>query len=109
MAHFCLTGNYTPAALKALGETPSDRQEAARKLVEAGGGRLISFYRTAASGPGVHIIYEADPISALAINVVVAAGGALTDMNWTRLWTNEEVGEMRAKRKQLEGAYKAPG
>jgi len=109
MAHFCLTGNYTSAALKALGERPSDRHEAARMLVEAGGGKLVGFYRTAATGPGVHIIFEADPIAALAINVVVAAGGALTDMTFARLWTNDEVGQMRTKRAQIEGAYKAPG
>lgn len=109
MPVFLITGNYTAAALQALGRNPSDRHAAARKLVEAGGGKLLSFYRTAADGPGVHITIEADPITALAINVVVAAGGALTDMTFTRLWTDEEVAQMRAKRAQIDAAYQAPG
>jgi hypothetical protein len=41
--HFCLTGQYTPRALNAILENPTtDRQEAARKLIEAAGGKLVS-------------------------------------------------------------------
>lgn len=106
---YYLTGNYTAAALQALGRNPSDRPAAAKKLIETAGGKLISFYRTAANGPGVHIIFEADATSALAINTVVAAGGALTDIKYGRLWTDEEVAQMRVKRAQIDAAYQAPG
>jgi uncharacterized protein with GYD domain len=106
---YYLTGNYTPAALKALGENPSNRHEAAEKLVTAGGGKLISFYRTLAEGPGVHIIFEADPIAAAAINAVAVSGGALTNARFGRLWTDDEVAAIRQKRTQIEGAYNAPG
>lgn len=82
---------------------------AAKKLVEAGGGKLLSFYRTSADGPGVHIIFDADPITVMAINLVVAAGGALTDIKVGRLWTDEETGQVRAKRAQIESAYQVPG
>ena len=106
---FYLTGNYTAAALQALGRNPSDRHAAAKKLVEAGGGKLLSFYRTSADGPGVHIIFDADPITVMAINLVVAAGGALTDIKVGRLWTDEETVQVRAKRAQIESVYQAPG
>jgi hypothetical protein len=39
--HFCLTGQYTPQALKNIMENPTtNRYEAAKKLTEAGGGLL---------------------------------------------------------------------
>src|SRR3954451_10648930 len=95
--HWYLTGNYTSEAMKALGKNPTDRHEAARKLVTAGGGKLISFYRTLADGPGVHIIFEADPITAGAINAIVVAGGALSGIRFGRLWTDEEVTALRKK------------
>jgi len=107
--HWYMTGNYTPAAMKALGEKPSDRREAANKLVTAGGGKLISFYRTLAEGPGFHIIFEADPITAAAINGIVVAGGAVMNLRFSRLWTDEEVTAIRKKRAEIEGAYKPPG
>jgi uncharacterized protein with GYD domain len=108
MPHFLLTGTYTPAALQALARNPSDRHAAARKLVETAGGKLVSFYRTVGNGPGVHIVIDADPITALAISVVVTAGGALTDIKFDRLWSDEEVAQMRAKRAQIDSAYQAP-
>ena len=107
--HWYLSGNYTSAAMKALGQKPSDRQAAAKKLITAGGGKLISFYRTVSEGPGVLIIFEADPITAVAVNAVAVAGGALTNVKFTRLWTNEEVMAIRKKRAEIEGAYKPPG
>ena len=52
--HFCMTGQYTPKSLNAILENPkTNRHEAAKKLVEAAGGKLISMYSTAANGPGV--------------------------------------------------------
>jgi uncharacterized protein with GYD domain len=56
--HFCLTGQYTPQALKNIMENPTtNRYEAAKKkLTEAAGGKLISMYSTATDGPGVLVI-----------------------------------------------------
>ncbi len=49
--HFCMTGQYTPKALNAILENPkTNRYEAAKKLIEAAGGTLVSMYSTAADG-----------------------------------------------------------
>src|SRR5690349_1850181 len=49
--HFCLTGQYTPRALNAILENPAtDRQAAAKKLIEAAGGKLVSMYSSATDG-----------------------------------------------------------
>ena len=40
-------------------ENPTtDRSEAAKKAIEAAGGKLISFYATPAEGPGVLVILD---------------------------------------------------
>ena len=39
---FCITANYTPKALEAMGKNPkTNRREAVEKLVTAGGGKLV--------------------------------------------------------------------
>ena len=109
--HFCLTGQYTPTALKNIMENPTtNRYEAAKALTEAAGGKLISMYSTAAEGPGVLIIFDMpDPAAASAMAGVAVAGGAIHNLKLTRLMTQDEVGKVREKARELRGAYKAPG
>ena len=82
---------------------------AASKLITAAGGELISFYRTLTEGPGVIVIFDADPIAAAAVNAVVVAGGAVMDVKIRRLWSDEDVTAIRKKRAEIEGAYSPPG
>src|SRR5262245_46087985 len=57
--HFCLTGQYTPQALSHILDNPTtNRQEAARKVIESAGGKLISFYGTPVEGPGALVRSE---------------------------------------------------
>jgi uncharacterized protein with GYD domain len=50
---FCLTAEYTPQALTAMRENPTtNRGEAVRQLLEAAGGKLVSFYGRVNNGPG---------------------------------------------------------
>ena len=108
--HFCLTGQYTPQALNGMMDNPTvSRYEAAKKLIEAAGGKLISMYSTPADGPGVMVIFDvADPGAAPAISGVVVAAGALHNVKLTRLMTQDEVMQVREKASQLRGVYKPP-
>jgi uncharacterized protein with GYD domain len=109
--HFCFTGQYTPQALKGIMENPTtNRYEAAKKLIEAAGGKLISMYSFAAEGPSVMVIFDVpDPAAAAAISGVTVESGALQSVKLTRLMTQDEVTHVRQKASQLRGAYKAPG
>jgi uncharacterized protein with GYD domain len=109
--HFCLTGQYTPQALKNIMENPTtNRYEAAKKLTEAAGGKLISMYSTATDGPGVLVIIDVpDPSAAPAMTGVVVESGALHHVKLTRLWTQDEIKQVRQKASELRGAYKPPG
>jgi uncharacterized protein with GYD domain len=109
--HFCLTGQYTPSALNKIMENPkTNRYEAAKNLVEAAGGKLISMYSTAANGPGVLVIFDVpDPSAAPAISGTVVASGAIQNVTLSRLWTQDEIMQVRHKGAELRGKYKPPG
>ena len=109
--HFCLTGQYTQTALKNIMENPTtNRYEAAKALTEAAGGKLISMYSTAAEGPGVMVIIDLpDPSAAPAMTGVVVESGALHNVKLIRLWTQDEVKQVRQTASKLRGAYKPPG
>jgi len=109
--HFCLTGQYTPRALNSIMENPTtNRFEAAKKLIESAGGKLISMYSTAADGPGVMVIFDVpDPSAAPAISGVVVASGAIQNVSLTRLFTQDEITPVRQKASKLKAAYTPPG
>jgi uncharacterized protein with GYD domain len=109
--HFCFTGQYTAQALTNMMDNPStNRYEAAKALIEAAGGKLISMYATPAEGPGVLAIFDVpEPSSAGAICGVVVASGALHNVKLTRLLTQEEVMKVRQQAVKLRSAYRPPG
>jgi uncharacterized protein with GYD domain len=109
--HFSFTGQYTPKALNSIMENPTvSRYEAAKKLIEAAGGKLISMYSTATQGPGILVIIDVpDPSAAPAIVGTVVASGAIHNVTLTRLWTQDEIKQVRQKASQLRGAYVPPG
>ena len=109
--HFCLTGQYTPQALNSMMDNPTvSRYEAAKKLIEAGGGKLISMYSTPADGPGALVIIDVpEPGAAAAITGVVVAAGTLHNVRLQRLLTQDEVMHVRQKATHLRSVYKAPG
>jgi uncharacterized protein with GYD domain len=108
--HFCFTAQYTPQALNAILDDPNvNRYEATKKAVEAGGGKLISMYSTIADGPGVLIIIDVpNPEVAYAITGIAFAAGTVHNPKLTRLMTQEEVGKVRQKAREIRGSYKAP-
>jgi len=109
--HFCLTGQYTPRALNAILENPTQsRYEAAKKLIEAAGGKLISMYSMAAEGPSVLTIFDVpDPSMAPVISGLAVTAGTLQNVKLTRLFTQEEIVQVRQKAAKLRAAYTPPG
>jgi uncharacterized protein with GYD domain len=107
---FCLTANYTPQALNALWENPTtNRREAVERLLTAAGGKLVSMYGTVAEGPGVLVIFDADPSVTPAIAGVATSAGAIHNVKLQRLLAQDELVGIRQKAAQIRGAYKPPG
>ena len=109
--HFCLTGQYTSKALNNILENPTtDRSVAARKVIEAAGGKLVSMYGMPADGPGVLVIFDVpDPSAAPAITGIVVAAGVLQNVKLSRLLTQEEIVKVRQTASKLRAAYTPPG
>ena len=108
---FCLTADYTPQALNAMRENPNtDRRAAVEQLLEAAGGKLIAMYGKAADGPGAMVIFDVpDPAMAPAMCGVAVSSGPIQNVELTRLFTMEEITDIRQKSRQIHGAYKPPG
>ncbi|MGF6306455.1 uncharacterized protein with GYD domain [Bradyrhizobium sp. i1.8.4] len=109
--HFCLSGEYTPRSINNIIENPTtNRYEAAKKLIEAAGGKLISMYSMAADGPGLMVIFDVpDPTVAPAITGVVVAAGAVQNVKLIRLFTQDEIKVVRQHASKLKAAYTPPG
>ncbi len=98
---------YTPEALATLAENPQDRSAPVRELLEAHGGRFISWYLSFGEYDGL-LIYEApDNNSAGALTLAVAKRGHLRATKTTPLFTTEESTEMM--RRAGGTAFRAPG
>ena len=108
---FCLTAEYTPQALNAMRENPNtDRRAAAEQLLGAAGGKLVAMYGRATNGPGVMVIFDVpDPAMAPAMCGVAVSAGSLQNVELTRLFTMEEISDIRQKARRIHGAYKPPG
>lgn len=108
MAKYLLTGGYTVEAWKAMIENPTDRAAAARKLVEAVGGKLESFYWSFGDDDFVCIFDAPDDITAGAASIIAASAGALRNPKTTKLITAEESRKLLEKAKAAQGSYTPP-
>ncbi|NVK13133.1 MAG: GYD domain-containing protein [Rhodobacteraceae bacterium] len=109
MPRFIVTGNYTSSAMKAMIENPSDREAAARALVEAAGGKLETFYLTTGDHDFAIKVTIDDVSSLLAGLLATGASGAVSNLRTVRAFTTDEFTEIQKKAGSIAGAYKAPG
>jgi uncharacterized protein with GYD domain len=108
---FCLTAEYTPQALNAMRENPNtDRRAAVEELLRAAGGKLVAMYGRASNGPSAMVIFDVpDPAMAPAMCGVAVSAGSIQNVELTRLFTMDEIADIRQKARKIHGAYKPPG
>jgi uncharacterized protein with GYD domain len=107
---YCISANYTPKALEAMGKKPNtNRRDAVEKLVKAAGGKLVAMYGTMVDGPGAMVIVDVDPGVGAAIAAVVASSDGVHNVRAQRLFTMDEVIAIRKKKVQLQASYAPPG
>jgi uncharacterized protein with GYD domain len=93
-----------------LDDPATNRLEAVKKLLDAGGAKLVSMYGFAAEGPSVMVIFDVpDPDMAPSLAGIAVAGGAIHNVKLTRLLLPEEIRGIQQKARQIRGAYKPPG
>jgi uncharacterized protein with GYD domain len=110
MAMYMLMARYSPAALKAVMETGSDREAAARQAVEAAGGKLHGFYGMFGQEYGMVLIVEAAGHAEYIGGIMPAIlSGTFESYKTIPLYTWEDVKKALPIAKKVRGAYKPPG
>jgi uncharacterized protein with GYD domain len=105
MIRLITRGRLTHDYLKGLLGAPEDRETAVRKVVEAAGGKVISFYFT--TGETDLLISEANEAeSVIASLMAVSASGTVSNVITVRAWTGAESKERAAG---AASAYRPPG
>jgi uncharacterized protein with GYD domain len=108
MAFYLFTANYTHEAMQAMVKNPSDREAAARKVIEAAGGKLHHMFM--AFGPtDVFALCEyPDDIGMAAASLAVGSAGGVTNAATTKLLTPAEFSEAMRRAGDVAAAYTPP-
>jgi uncharacterized protein with GYD domain len=98
---------YTSEAWAALAQNPEDRSEPIRGLLEAMGGRLVSYYNSFGEYDGVAIFEAPDEGTAAATAIAAITPGHLKSFKTTLLLSAEQGVE--AMRRAGEATFRRPG
>ena len=109
MALFMLMGKYSPDAQKAILQSGLDREAAAKKAVEAAGGKLLGFYGMFGQDYNVAIITDM-PGNAEYIGAIAPAlmSGTFCAYKSIPLYTAAEVVAGSTIAKKVVKSYKPP-
>ena len=109
MAIYMFMMKYTPDAVKSIVEGDTDREEVARKVCEAAGGKLIGFYGLVGQKHHVALIADMPSVSEYIGTVLVATmGGAIESFKTIPMYTNDEMHNARDTYKKVKGTYAPP-
>lgn len=97
---------YNEAGWQALVSNPQNRMEVIRPVVEKLGGRLLNAYFAFGDYDVVLISEFPDSVSAAALAIAAAAGGAIKSIKTTPLM--EAAEGLEALRKAAASGYRAP-
>ncbi len=109
MIRLITRGKFKGSRAKGLSEAPEDREPAVRRLVEAAGGRLMSFYFTTGDDDFMLVAEAPDAQSIIGAAMAAAAPGTITDQTTIRAWTAAEFMGMAHKVTKAAPACRAPG
>ena len=100
--------SYSASAVRALVDSPQDRETAAREVVEALGGRLLGFWFAFGEYDGVFIVELPDHATATALAMTVAGSGAMSRFETTVLLGMDEAQEAMRKAASASAGYRPP-
>ena len=108
MAYYLHHVSYSPAAIKSLIARPSDREAAARKLVEAAGGKLVHLFFAFGTSDAISLIKAPNDKVMMAISAAVSATGTAMSSSTTKLMSPEEAAEAFAIAAKAAASYRPP-
>lgn len=108
MPLFIVAGCYSAAAAKGMIDNPSNREEAARAIMEAAGGKQHAFYITTGETDWMSIVEFADGADLIPALLVVGASGAVSNVKTVRAYTGAEFKAAQQKASKIASSYKSP-
>ena len=109
MPIFITQGRYSRQALRGMLAKPEDRAKAAIRIVEAAGGKLLSYYVTFGEYDWQIVTEMPNETQAAAFLVTVGASEGLADIKTTLAMTTAQAMEAFEVAGELGGSYSAPG
>ena len=99
---------FASNSMKALIAKPKNRRDAAKKIIEAHGGKLHDYYLQFGEYDVLVIAEYPDNAAATAISMTVGASGAFSAGETTPLITMEEAVKAMTRAGKAKAAYKPP-
>jgi uncharacterized protein with GYD domain len=99
---------YSPEAVKALIANPSDREAAAKQMIEAVGGTLHNLFFSFGAYDVVCLIEAPDDKAMASGALAVASSGTVARAATTKLMTAQEAMEAMRGASKAGAAYKPP-
>src|SRR5688572_14856852 len=91
MTFYLTRFSYTPEAWARMMNNPEDRSIAARKYIEAAGGKLHGFWYAFGEYDGYCLWEAPDNVSMAAVGIAISGGGAVSKFETTVLLTVDET------------------
>jgi uncharacterized protein with GYD domain len=108
MAFYLYQLSYSKEAIKAMVANPSDREAAARKLIEAMGGKLHHLFFAFGKYDVICLIEGPDDVFMMAGAAAVASSGTVAGCSTTKLMTASDAMAAMAMAGKATGSYAPP-
>ena len=108
MSYYLYQLSYSKDAIKAMVANPSDREAAARKLIEALGGKLHHLFFAFGKYDVICLIEGPDDKFMMAGAAAVASAGTVSASSTVKLMTAADAMAAMAMAGKATGSYKAP-
>ena len=102
-------GRFTHDYLKGLLAAPEDREAPVREVVEAAGGKVISFYVTTGETDFLLISEANEGEAIIAALMASAAAGMISNVSTGRAWTGAEFKAIMERASKAAKSYRPPG
>lgn len=109
MPFYLFKGRYTTDSIKSLVGNPEDREAAARKMIEALGGKLHHLFFCFGEEDVIALIEAPDDETMAASALLVGASGTMAGGATTKLMTSKEAMAAMAKAGKAASSYRPVG
>ena len=108
MSYYLYQLSYSADAMKAMVANPTDREAAARKLIEAAGGKLHHLFFAFGKFDVVCLVEAPNDAAVQAVAAAVGASGTISNAMTTKLFSAQEAMAAMTHAGKISGDYKPP-